>query len=147
MREFFVRIKERQSGNHSGCLGDRGLRHRDAPPCRSACKVRQNAGLSLATRLFFSQVAYLVHDNLDVLMFGTVLVGPCVRVELTCEEDFLSFLEEIPRDDLLVVVELLLEDNATEEACLFAVLGEVLRECEACESHSFVRCHVGCKSA
>ena len=79
-------------------------------------------------------------------MLDSVLVSPCVRVELTCEEDFLSLLEEIPRDDLLVLVELLLEDDATEEACLFAVLGEVLRECEACESHSFVRCHVGCKS-
>ena len=144
---FYRTPKERQPGFHSGCLGDRGLRHRDAPQCRLASKVRQNAGLSLATRLLFSQVAYLVHDNLDVLTFNTVLVGPCVRVELTCEEDFLSLLEEIPRDDLLVLVELLLEDDATEEACLFAVLGEVLRECEACESLSFVRCHVGCKSA
>ena len=42
-------------------------------------------------------------------MLGTVLVGPCVRVELASEEDFLSLLEEIPRNDLLVVVELLLD--------------------------------------
>ena len=74
--------------------------------------------LGSATRLLFSQVAYLVHDNLDVLMLGTVLVGPCVRVELACEEDFVSLPEEISRDDLLVVVELLLEDDAAEEAHL-----------------------------
>ena len=74
--------------------------------------------LGLATRLLFSQVAYLVHDNLDILMFGTVFVGPCVRVKLSSEEDFLTLLEEVPRDGLLVVVELLLEDDAAEEARL-----------------------------
>ena len=80
-------------------------------------------------------------------MLDTVLVGPSVRVELTCKEDFLTFLEKVPWDVLLVVVELLLEDDAAEEARGRVILGEVLRECEACESLSFVRCHVGCKSA
>ena len=112
-----------------------------------ACKFRQNAGFSLATRLFISQIAYLVHDNLDVMMLSTVLVGPCVRVELTCEEDFLPLLEEVPRDDLMVIVKLLLEDDAAEEARGLIILGEVLREGESCESLSFVGCHVGCKSA
>ena len=111
------------------------------------CKVPADPPEGIATRLFFSQVAYLVHDNLDILMFDTVLVCPRVRSKLSCKEDFLSFLEEIPRDDLLVVVELLLEDDAAEEARGLAVLGEVLRESEACECLSFVRCHVGCKSA
>ena len=46
-----------------------------------------------ATRLFLSQVAYLVHDNLDILMLGTVLVGPCVRGELSCEKHLMTFLE------------------------------------------------------
>ena len=100
-----------------------------------------------ATRLFFSQVAYLVHDNLDILMFSSVLVGLCVRSELSCEEDFLSFLEELPRDDLLVVVEFLLEDDAAEEASALVILCEVLGECESCESLTFVRCHVCSKSA
>ena len=100
-----------------------------------------------ATRLFFSQVAYLVNDNLDILMFGSVLVSPCVRSELACEEDFLSLLEEIPRDDLLVVVEFLLEDDAAEEASALVILCEVLGECESCESLTFVRCHVCSKSA
>ena len=80
-------------------------------------------------------------------MLDSVLVGPSVRVELSGKEDFLAFLEEIPWDALLVVVELLLEDDAAEEARGLVVLGEVLRESEACESLSFVRCHVGSKSA
>ena len=101
----------------------------------------------IATRLFFSQVAYLVHDDFDILMLDSVLVGPSVRMELSGKEDFLTFLEVIPWDALLVVVELLLEDYAAEEARGLVVLGEVLRECEACESLSFVRCHVGSKSA
>ena len=80
-------------------------------------------------------------------MLDSVLVGPCVRMELSGKEDFLTFLEKIPWDALLVIVELLLEDDAAEEARGLVVLDEVLRECEACESLSFVRCHVGCKSA
>ena len=80
-------------------------------------------------------------------MLSTVLVGPCVRSELSCKENLLSFLEKVPRYDLLVLIELLLEDDAAEEARGLVVLGEVLRECEACESLSFVKCHVGCKSA
>ena len=76
-------------------------------------QVRQNRRRGLATRLFLSQVEYLVHDNLDVLMLGTVLVGPGVRVKLSGEEDFLTLLEKVPRDGLLVVVEFLLEDYAT----------------------------------
>ena len=75
-----------------------------------------------ATRLFFSQVAYLVHDNLDILMLSTVLVGPCVRSELSCKENLLTFLEKVPRDDLLVLVELLLEDDAAEEASVLVIL-------------------------
>ena len=39
-------------------------------------------------------------------MFDSVLVGPCVRVELSGKEDFLTFLEEIPWDALLIVVKL-----------------------------------------
>ena len=80
-------------------------------------------------------------------MLDSVLVGPSVRVELSSKEDCLTFLEKIPWDALLVVVEFLLEDDAAEEARGLVVLGEVLRECEACESLSFVRCHVGCNSA
>ena len=91
-----------------------------------ACKFRQNAGFSLATRLFFSQVAYLVHDNFDILMLSTVLVGLCVRSELSCKENLLSFLEEIPWDALLVVIELLLEDDAAEEARGLVVLLDLL---------------------
>ena len=55
-------------------------------------------------------------------MLGTVLVGLCVRMDLSSEDDLLSLLEEIPRDDMLVLVELLLEDDAAEEAGLLAVL-------------------------
>ena len=80
-------------------------------------------------------------------MLDTVLVGPSVRVESSGKEDFLTFLEKVPWDVLLVVVELLLEDDAAEEARGLVILGEVLREVESCESLSFVRCHVGCKSA
>ena len=100
-----------------------------------------------ATRLLLSQVAYLVDDDLEILMLDSVLISPCVRVELSGKEDFLTFLQKIPWDALLVVVELLLEDDAAEEARGLVVLGEVLRECESCESLSFVRCHVCCKSA
>ena len=32
-----------------------------------------------ATQLFFSQVAYLIHDNLDILMLSTILVSPSIR--------------------------------------------------------------------
>ena len=103
--------------------------------------------LGLATRLIFSQVAYLVHDNLDILMFGTVFVGPRVRVKLSSEEDFLTLLEEVPRDGLLVVVKLLLEDDTAEEDGLLVSSYEVLREVEACECLVLVRSHVGCKSA
>ena len=46
-----------------------------------------------ATRLLLGQVAYLIDDNLDILMLSTVLVGPCVRGELSCEEHLLTFLE------------------------------------------------------
>ena len=141
-------IQERQLGHYArAALVDGGSRYHNAPPCRLASKVRQNAGRSLATRLFLSQVAYLVHDDFEILMLDSVLVGPSVRVELSGKEDFLTFLEEIPWDALLVVLELLLEDYAAEEARGLVVLGEVLRESEACESLSFVRCHVGCKSA
>ena len=49
-------------------------------------------------------------------MLDSVLVGPSVRVELSSKEDFLTFLQEIPWDALLVVVEFLLEDDAAEEA-------------------------------
>ena len=139
--------KERSPESFQMTLGDRGSRHHDAPQCRSASKVRQNRRRGLATRLFLGQVAYLVHDNLDVLMLGTVLVGPGIRVKLSGEEDFLTLLEKVPRDDLLVVVEFLLEDDAAEEARGLVVLAEVLCKGEACESLSFVRCHVGCKSA
>lgn len=127
-------------------LGDRGSRHLDAPQCRSASKVRQNAGLDRTARLP-CQVAYLVHDNLDVLMLGTVLVGPGIRMELSCKEDFLTLPEKVPRDGLLVVVKLLLEDDTAEESGCLAVLAEVLREGKPCESLSFVRCHVCCESA
>ena len=80
-------------------------------------------------------------------MFGSVLVSPCVRSKLSCKENFLSLLEEVPWNGLLVVIELLLEDDAAEEASVLILLGEVLGESESCESLSFVRCHVGCKSA
>ena len=80
-------------------------------------------------------------------MLSSVLVGPCIRSEFSCKENLLTFLEKVPRNDLLVVVELLLEDDAAEEASVLIVLGEVLGECESCESLSFVRCHVGSKSA
>jgi hypothetical protein len=49
-------------------------------------------------------------------MLDSVLVDPSVRVELSSKEDFLTFLEKIPWDALLVVVEFLLEDDAAEEA-------------------------------
>ena len=49
-------------------------------------------------------------------MLDSVLVSPCVRVELSGKEDFLTFLQKIPWDALLVVVEFLLEDDAAEEA-------------------------------
>ena len=75
-----------------------------------------------ATQLFLSQVAYLIHDNLDVLMLSTVLVGPCIRSEFSCKENLLTFLEKVPRNDLLVVVELLLEDDAAEEASVLVIL-------------------------
>ena len=80
-------------------------------------------------------------------MLDSVLVGPCVRVELSGKEDFLTFLEESPWDALLIVGKFLLKDDAAEEAGGLVILGEVLREVESCESLSFVRCHVGCKSA
>jgi hypothetical protein len=68
-------------------------------------------------------------------------------MELSGKEDFLTFLEKIPWDALLVVVELLLEDDAAEEASVLVILREVLREGESCESLTFVRCHVCSKSA
>ena len=43
-----------------------------------------------ATRLFLSQVAYLIHDDFEILMLDSVLVGPGVRVELSGKEDFLT---------------------------------------------------------
>ena len=128
-------------------LGDRGSRHLDAPQCRSASKFRQNAGQSHAVWLLPVQTAYLVHYYLDILMLGAVLVGPCIRMELSCKEDFLTLREKVPRDGLLVVVKLLLEDDTAEESGCLAVLAEVLREGKPCESLSFVRCHVCCESA
>lgn len=68
-----------------------------------------------ATQLFFSQVAYLVHDDVEAFVFNTFFVSPVVWSELSCDEDFLSLLQKIPRDGLLVVIELLLEDDAAEE--------------------------------
>lgn len=127
-------------------LGDRGSRHLDAPQCRSASKVRQNAGLDRTARLP-CQVAYLIHDNLDVLMLGTVLVCPGIRMKLSGEEDFLTLPEKVPWNRLLIVVEFLLEDDTAKEAGCLAVLTEVLREGKPCESLSFVRCHVCCESA
>ena len=59
-------------------------------------------------------------------MLDTVLVGPSVRVELTCKEDFLTFLEKVPWDVLLIVIELLLEDDAAEEARGLVVLLDLL---------------------
>ena len=59
-------------------------------------------------------------------MLDSVLVGPSVRGELSGKEDFLAFLEEIPWDALLVVVELLLEDDAAEEARGLVVLLDLL---------------------
>ena len=80
-------------------------------------------------------------------MFNTVFVSPVVWSELSCDEDFLSLLQKIPRDDLLVVIELFLEDDAAEEDGLLVCSHEVLREVEACECLVLVRSHVGCKSA
>ena len=80
-------------------------------------------------------------------MFNTFFVSPVVRCDLSCDEDFLSLLQKIPRDDLLVVFKLLLEDDTAEEDGLLVSSYEVLREVEACESLVLVRSHVGCKSA
>ena len=55
-------------------------------------------------------------------MLSTVLVGPCVRCEFSCKDNLLAFLEKVPRDDLLVIVELLLEDDAAEEASVLIIL-------------------------
>ena len=60
---------------------DRGLRFRNAPHCRSASKVPADPPEGKAIRLLLSQVAYLVHDNLDVLMLGTVLVVPSIAFD------------------------------------------------------------------
>ena len=80
-------------------------------------------------------------------MFNTFFVSPVVWSELSCDEDFLSFLQKIPRYGLLVVIELLLEDDTAEEDGLLVCSHEVLREVEACECLVLVRSHVGCKSA
>ena len=128
-------------------LGDRGSRHLDAPQCRSASKFRQNAGQSHAVWLVPVQTAYLVHYYLDILMLGAVLVGPCIRMELSCKEDFLTLREKVPRNGLLIIIELLPEYHAAEEARGLAFLGEVLREREPCECLSFVGSNVCCKSA
>ena len=55
-------------------------------------------------------------------MLSTVLVGPCIRCKFSCKDNLLTFLEKVPRDDLLVVVELLLEDDAAEEASILVIL-------------------------
>ncbi len=68
-----------------------------------------------ATRLFFSQVAYLVDDDVEAFVFNTFFVSPVVWSELSCDEDFMYLLQKIPRDDLLAVVKLLIEDDAAEE--------------------------------
>ena len=55
-------------------------------------------------------------------MLDSVLISPCVRVELSGKEDFLTILEKVPWDVLFVVVELLLEDDAAEEASILVIL-------------------------
>ena len=48
-------------------------------------------------------------------MFNIFFISPVIRWELSCDEGFLSLLQKIPRDDLLAVVKLLIEDDATEK--------------------------------
>ena len=55
-------------------------------------------------------------------MLSTVFVGTCIWSEFSCKENLLTFLKKVPRDDLLVLFELLLEDDAAEEASVLVIL-------------------------